>query len=1078
MPPALLRALAFLAILIQFSLTPASARESITLQLKWTHAFQFAGYYAAKELGYYDAAGLDVQFKEASPELNVVEEVISGRAQFGVGTSSLLLERNAGAPVVAMAVIFQHSPQVILATRKSQTQSIHDISGQRLMIEPHADELFAYFKREGVRLESIQQQVHSFSPNDLIAGKVDAISAYITNEPYFLDKSGLDYLIFTPRSAGIDFYGDNLFTSEQELRQHPERSRAFREASLRGWQYAMAHPEEIIALITSKYSPSTQAAFLRFEHSRMEPLIRADLLPIGYMNIGRWQHIADIYSEGGMLPKSFPLASFVHEDNPTIDTKPLYGYLALALTVIALIAGGALYTIRTNRRLHRNKAELTLHNQVLHLISQGTALPTVLNELARRVETLHPETLCSILLLDASGKHLLHGAAPSLPDFYNKAVNGLAIGDGVGSCGTAAFRGERVIAEDLQQHPYWKDFREIARRAGLQACWSQPFLDRNGKVLGTFAIYHRQPSKPSSTEIQLIQDYASLARISVERQRTESALQQSQDNYRLIADNSNDVIWLMDLDSQRFIYISPAIERLRGWTSEEVMAQPFEAALTPESSERVHVILADSLQRIAAGDQSARFATTEVEQPCKDGRIVSTEVVSSILLDDTGRPYQILGITRDISERKRNEAELARHRDHLEAMIQERTVALSIAKEAAEAASRAKSTFLANMSHELRTPMNAIMGMTDLALRRANDAKQIYQLEKVAQASEHLLAVINDILDISKIEAEQLSLDTVDFSLASVLSNLHGLVYPLVARKKLDFAVDIPSTLCNLPLNGDPLRLGQILLNLTSNAIKFTEHGNITLRAHIAHSDDDEVQIHFAVKDSGIGISTEDQKRLFTAFEQADSSTTRHYGGTGLGLAISKRLVQIMGGSIGVESKPGAGSLFWFSARFGKVKRAPDADQGESTMSAEMALHIRYAGARILLAEDEPINQEVSRGLLEEAGLHVDLAENGAIALELAEQADYALILMDMQMPKLNGLEATKAIRALPDKARTPIIAMTANAFGEDRQRCLAAGMNDHIAKPVNPELLFALLLKWLDAASQPHDSLKPPSAT
>ena len=242
--------------------------------------------------------------------------------------------------------------------------------------------------------------------------------------------------------------------------------------------------------------------------------------------------------------------------------------------------------------------------------------------------------------------------------------------------------------------------------------------------------------------------------------------------------------------------------------------------------------------------------------------------------------------------------------------------------------------------------------------------------------------------------------------------------------------------------------------------------------------DDDEVQIHFAVKDSGIGISTEDQKRLFTAFEQADSSTTRHYGGTGLGLAISKRLVQIMGGSIGVESKPGAGSLFWFSARFGKVKRVPDADQGESTMSAEMALRIRYAGARILLAEDEPINQEVSRGLLEEAGLHVDLAENGAIALELAEQADYALILMDMQMPKLNGLEATKAIRALPDKARTPIIAMTANAFGEDRQRCLAAGMNDHIAKPVNPELLFALLLKWLDAASQPHDSLKPPSAT
>ncbi|UCV12190.1 ABC transporter substrate-binding protein [Dechloromonas denitrificans] len=1064
MPTKLIRAFAFLAALILLS--PTQAAENVTLQLKWTHAFQFAGYYAAKELGYYEEAGLNVEIKEARPGLDVVDEVVSGRAEFGVGTSSLLLERKAGKPVVALAVIFQHSPQIIIAAQQSRTQSVHDISGKRVMIEPLAEELFTYLKREGVPLDNIKQLEHSFSPGDLLTGKVDAISAYITSEPYFLDKAGFDYQILTPRSAGIDFYGDNLFTRSQEVEQHPARVRAFRDASLRGWQYAMAHPQEIIELITRQYSSPTMAEFLRFEHARMEPLIRADLLPIGYMNNGRWQHIADTYAESRMLPKDFSLNGFIYETNPKIDLERLYTYLALALGIIALITGAALHAIRTNRQLKHSKSELMVHNQVLHLISQGTPLPRVLDELARRVEILHPGALCSILLLDESGKHLQHGGAPSLPDFYNAAVNGLAIGDGIGSCGTAAFRGERVIAEDLQQHPYWKNFREITRRANLHSCWSQPFLDRNAKVLGTFAIYHRHPSKPSETEIQLIQDYASLAKIAVERKQTETTLAQTEANYRLIADNSSDVIWLMNLDDLRFTYISPSIERLRGWTAAEVMAQPLAAALTPESAERVNATLRHSLQRIAEGDLQARFATTEVDQPCKDGRIVSTEVVTSILLDAAGQPHQILGITRDITERKRNEAELARHRDHLEAMVRERTVALSIAKEAAEAASRAKSTFLANMSHELRTPMNAIMGMTDLALRRASDAKQSDQLNKVAQASQHLLAVINDILDISKIEAEQLSLDNIDFSLDSVMSNLRGLVAPLFSRKGLEFLIDLPDELNHLPLKGDPLRLGQILLNLSSNAIKFTDQGSIVVRAHVAYSDDEGVLVHFSVKDTGIGISLEDQQRLFMAFEQADSSTTRHYGGTGLGLAISKRLAQMMGGTIGVESKPGAGSLFWFSARFAKVDRLSGQMPAAPAMPAEMVLRTRYAGKRVLLAEDEPINQEVSRGLLEEAGLQVDLAENGMIAVALAEQTPYALILMDMQMPELNGLDATKAIRSQPGHAKTPIIAMTANAFGEDRQRCLMAGMNDHIGKPVDPDLLFATLLRWLQASS------------
>jgi CheY-like chemotaxis protein len=300
-----------------------------------------------------------------------------------------------------------------------------------------------------------------------------------------------------------------------------------------------------------------------------------------------------------------------------------------------------------------------------------------------------------------------------------------------------------------------------------------------------------------------------------------------------------------------------------------------------------------------------------------------------------------------------------------------------------------------------------------------------------------------------------------------VLENVGSLVGQIAAEKGLRFSIDIPAELAQLPLRGDPLRLGQILINLAGNAAKFTATGSVTVRVRLTELTPGNVLLYFAVQDSGIGISADDQKRLFTAFEQADGSMTRKYGGSGLGLAISKRLAQLMGGSIGVESQPGIGSTFWFTARI-NIAEHPTGTAGEPNASpAEVLIRARYTGVRILLVEDEPINQEVSLGFLEETGLRVDLAEDGIEAIEMARHTDYALILMDMQMPRLNGVEATLAIRAMPERQQTPILAMTANAFDEDRRRCLDAGMNDHIGKPVEPELLFETLLKWL---SRPRD--------
>ncbi len=564
-----------------------------------------------------------------------------------------------------------------------------------------------------------------------------------------------------------------------------------------------------------------------------------------------------------------------------------------------------------------------------------------------------------------------------------------------------------------------------------------PLKRADGAVIGVLGVYEDVSERQQvAQELARHRDHLEemVAQRTAELQAATSKLASTQ----FAMDSVGIGITWVDVASGRHVYANTHAAQMLGYSVEELLARHV-WDIDPSFPE-------PAFREVAERTRTAGFARFETQQRTRDGASLPVEITIYHQAARAGLPPILITFCTDVSARREQQQALLR------------------AKEAAEAASVAKSAFLANMSHEIRTPLNAVIGLADVLRRGQVTDAQREQLTKIDSAGRHLLSLINDILDLAKIEAGRLEIAQQDFHLPALMDSVLSMVRGPATQRGLALSVDVGTV--PVWLNGDPVRLRQALLNFAGNAVKFTEKGSVLLKAEVERESGDALVLRFEVCDTGIGVAQDKLALLFHEFEQADASLRRRFAGTGLGLAITRRLAQLMGGEVGVTSTPGQGSRFWFTAHLRRGHGELQAPPTEAPDEAGAWRQLASLHARVLLAEDNPVNREVTLSLLDGSELVVDVAADGVEAVQLAGQRRYDLVLMDMQMPRMDGLAATQALRRLPGWGTVPIVALTANAFAEDRSACLDAGMNDFMAKPVSAANLYAVLLRWLAPAA------------
>lgn len=633
----------------------AIAAETVRLQLKWRHAFQFAGYYAALQQGYYQQAGLQVQLLPAQPDSDVVTQVCAGQAEFGVGTSSLLLAYAAGKPVQVQANIFQHSAFILLSRQQRALQDVHDLRGKKIMLEPASDELLAFLQSSGIGPADFSRSAHSFNLDALVNGQVDAMSAYSINEPLLLQQAGIPFHVYTPRSAGIDFYGDNLFTCGD--RPTAATRRKFVDASLAGWKYAMAHPAEIIRWMSTHLPIDREPALLAAEAEALRPLLRFDLVEPGYVSAGRWQHIAEVYQQMGHLQQIPDLTPFLPPKVKNDRTWLWVSLLVMAGLVLALLL--LTYITRVNRRLQQllklqrqQQQWQSCRSQVLQLLLQehtdlASGIQKALQILQQYKPAFHP-----VLLLDRPAQ------LPLLVDIDLTLEGQRALQQRLAGftdeCATPGLNVLRV-PQLGQPSPAFTG----CGAGTLQFC-AFPLQGDSKQIPGVLLVWQQQRFKPQDYEV--LDDIVSLIALGLERFQARQRLRLSEARHRLLTDHASDVIMTLDPAGQ-LTYVSPAVERLRGYTAAEVLQEHISDSMTAESARLVQEQITSSRKLVEQGLPYPEFVA-ELEQWHKDGHTIWVEIKTSAIYDEDGQFIGIVGVARDLTERKKAEAQIRHLAQH------------------------------------------------------------------------------------------------------------------------------------------------------------------------------------------------------------------------------------------------------------------------------------------------------------------------------------------------------------------------------------------------------------------------------
>lgn len=990
-----------------------SAETPVTLQLRWKHSFQFAGYYAALEKGYYREAGLDVSILEGGPGVDVVGEVVSGRAHFGINNTSLLTHFEKGKPVLLLAPVFQHSAKALMA--HGHLQSPEDLigAGPIVISRTTADDtvvLTAIFRQAGIPMDRLEL-VQETGPDVLerfVLGHFAAMPVYVSDQPFIMQNLGVSYHLLQPRQYGLDFYGDTLFTHQDLQSSQPEVVEKFRQASLRGWKYALQHPREITQLIHKHYnSQNLSLRHLEYESRVTLELVDPLLVEVGHSNPDRWSRIMEAYAQAGVLKSADP-APFAPLFYHPPTTYNLQKILSIALPALGIAAMFALFAAVVYRK----------NGQLGSTLAQSRIIQEALRKSEQRQSVLFERNPAAVVVWNEALQVIdWNAAATRMFGWTRDEALGRPLVD--------------LVAPQPQRPAFEQMLRQLlsgqANNQSVDEC-----CNKDGQRLIIQCFNAEIPTLPGQAReiISLLMDITAQHAAEQEVRRARADAEETRESITRLFNASSAGHMILNEQFQ-IMWANTTMAQLFGFGEVAELLRKRPSELSPECQPDGEASLEKSRRMMALATQTGRHTFDWMHLDTL-GHPLPMEV-TMVPVHYQGQSCWMC-INHDLRPRVEAENDL------------------KAAKEQAEQANRAKSEFLSSMSHELRTPLNAILGFTSLMLldeRLAPDQQQ--DLNEVNQAGHHLLRLVNEILDLAKIESGKLELSLEPVALPSLLRQCLNLVQPLADQRQVRIEAQIAPDTQAL---ADPVRLRQIVLNLLSNAIKYNHPGGQVTLACAPDTDIEGGGVCITVRDTGPGIAPEHQSTLFHSFQRGAAKDSG-IEGTGIGLAITQKLVEAMQGTIGFESTLGEGSTFWVELPTATpVPEAPEDSAPANAPTTEPTSETLPGLApqqTVVIIDDNPSNLRLISKLLQHQGqFQILTAHRPRAGLALIEKHRPDLVLLDIQMPDMDGYEVLRRMRAQPALAGIPVVAVTANAMASDVERGLAAGFNTYLTKPLN----------------------------